>query len=201
MVVGLTGGISTGKSTVSTMFLHRGAYIIDCDIIAREVVAPGEEGLSQLVIRFGEEILQYDGTLNRKMLGTIIFNDEDARKALNEITHPLIRARVKQYIKENLLNHPSQIIIVDVPLLFEGNLAEIMDETVVVYVSEPIQLARLMERDKLTIEEAKTRIETQMSIEEKRKLADIVIDNSGKIEQTEEQVDLIWGKWQSEANE
>ncbi|MEX2104544.1 MAG: dephospho-CoA kinase [Bacilli bacterium] len=201
MVVGLTGGISTGKSTVSAMFLHRGAYIIDCDIIAREVVAPGEVGLSQLVIRFGKKILLDDGTLNRKMLGAIIFNDKDARKALNEITHPLIRARVKRYIKENLLNHPSQIIIVDVPLLFEGNLAEIMDETVVVYVSEPIQLARLVERDKLTIEEAKTRIGAQMPIEEKRKLADIVIDNSGEIEQTEEQVDLIWGKWQREANE
>ena len=86
MIVGLTGGIASGKSTVSAMFLHRGAYIIDCDVIAREIVMPGEEGLSQLVVRFGEEILLSDGTLDRKRLGAIIFNDEDSRKALNGIT-------------------------------------------------------------------------------------------------------------------
>lgn len=196
MIVGLTGGIATGKSTVSAMFLHRGAYIIDCDIIAREIVSPGEDGLSQLVIYFGGEILLPDGTLNRKKLGEIIFNDEDSRQALNNITHPLIRQRAQDYINANLAKHPKQIIIVDVPLLFEGTMVDMMDTTVLVYVNEELQLQRLMERDKLTLDQAKSRIQSQMPIEQKRKLADVIIDNSRSQQETEEQVKAIWEEWQ-----
>lgn len=192
MNIGLTGGIATGKSTVAKLLTDKGALLIDLDRIAREVVAPGQPALDQIARHFGQAVVQPDGTLDRKRLGQIVFSDPDKRKQLEAITHPAIRATMRERMRENARLYPDRLTIVDVPLLYESGLASEFDRVVVVYVPREEQLKRLMARDKLPQEEAMKRLNAQMDIEEKRALADYVIDNGGSLDATAQQADRLW---------
>lgn len=193
LIIGLTGGIATGKSTVSQMFAKRGAAIIDADVIARQVVEPETEGLAQVVAHFGKQVLDEEGRLNRPALASIIFQNEKKREKLNSILHPLIRQEMLERTEEIKKKDPHQIVIWDVPLLLEGKkMTQFVKKIIVVYIPESIQLKRLMLRNGLTEEEARARIRAQLNIEEKRKMADFVIDNSGSLSETERQVDRLW---------
>ncbi|MDP5274448.1 dephospho-CoA kinase [Chengkuizengella axinellae] len=192
MNVGLTGGIATGKSTVSKMLVHRGAVLIDADVIAREVVLPGQPVLQKVAQRFGQVVLMEDGALNRTKLGEIIFNDPIARKDLEGILHPPIRSLMKQRMVQYEKEDPNRLVVVDIPLLFESNLQELFSSVVLVYVPEIIQVKRLMKRNDLSLEEAKKRMEAQMPIEIKKELTDYIIDNSKSLEHTETQVEEFW---------
>ncbi|SDZ12598.1 dephospho-CoA kinase [Thermoactinomyces sp. DSM 45892] len=192
MIIGLTGGIATGKSTVSKMFQERGAKIIDADQIARLVVEPETEGLQQVVAAFGEGVLDSQGRLNRKALADIIFHNPNARQRLNTILHPLIRTEMKRQTAEFQRENVEAVIIWDVPLLFESGLTQLVEKVIVVYIPESLQIMRLMERDQLSEREAKARLGAQLSIEEKKKMADFVIDNSQPVLHTERQVDQLW---------
>lgn len=192
MNIGLTGGIASGKSTVSKMLVELGAHLVDADQIAREVVAPGHPVLSKVVSHFGQDILLTDGSLNRKKLGKIIFHDPSKKKALESILHPPIRAVMLERMRILEQQHPDQLVAVDVPLLYESGLSHYFDEVWVVYVPKSVQLERLMKRNQLTEAEAEARINAQWPIEKKKELADVVIDNSGSIEQTKAQVEALW---------
>ncbi|MGG1554873.1 dephospho-CoA kinase [Paenibacillus ferrarius] len=189
MNIGLTGGIACGKSTVSGMLVSRGALLVDADQIARDVVQPGSPVLEQVAAHFGQAVLNPDGSLNRKKLGELIFGSDEQRKALEGILHPPIRAMMRSQMAAYEREQPDKLVVVDVPLLFESGLASMFEATLVVYVPREVQLERLIARDALTEAQAALRLEAQMGIEEKRKLADFVIDNSGTLEQTMEQVE------------
>lgn len=189
MNIGLTGGIACGKSTVAAMFVQRGAVLIDADQIAREVVLPGSPALAQVADRFGQAVLQPDGSLNRKALGEIVFRDEAARKELESILHPRIRALMRERLESNERESPNKLVVVDVPLLFESKLEQMFEETVLVYIPRSLQLTRLERRDGLTRQQAESRLAAQMPIDAKRELADYIIDNSGERSDTERQVD------------
>lgn len=192
MNIGLTGGIACGKSTVSAMLVSRGAILVDADRIAREVVEPGSLVLDAVAGLFGQEILLPEGALNRKRLGEIIFADEEARKQLEGLLHPAIRVVMSERMTSAELEFPDRLVVVDVPLLYESGLEAMFQEVLVVYVPREIQLRRLMERDKLTPGQADERLKAQMPIERKKEKADIVIDNSGSREETEDQVEKFW---------
>lgn len=195
MIIGLTGGISSGKSTVSHFISKLGIPIIDADVIARDVVEPGEEAFNQIVSHFGTQVLNEEGTIARKRLGEIIFNDEKERKKLNSIVHPAIRKRMIE-TKDRLFGEGHPVVVYDLPLLFESDLRHMVDKVLLVYVEEQIQLERLMARDQSSKEEALSRIQSQMPLKDKTKLADEVINNNGSIEGTEEQLRQILVKWQ-----
>ncbi|WP_018931290.1 dephospho-CoA kinase [Gracilibacillus lacisalsi] len=196
LIIGLTGNIATGKSTISNMIQEKYQIpVIDADIVSREVVEPGEQALEKIAATFGEEILLEDGTLNRKLLGSIIFQDQSKREQLNAIVHPAVRKRMISQ-KEELLQQGYQSIVMDIPLLFENNLTYLVEKTIVVYTTEDVQLQRLIERNDLTEKEARNRMNSQMNIEEKRELADAVIDNSGSIKESEIQLINILKKWE-----
>jgi dephospho-CoA kinase len=184
MNIGLTGGIASGKSTVARMLVESGAALVDADRIAREIVEPGQPSLAQIVERFGQAVLHEDGTLNRKKLGEIVFADEAKRKALEAITHPAIRAVMRERMDKLQREAPKRLVVVDVPLLYESGLQSLFEEVMVVYVPRSLQLERLMKRDGLSKADAERRLNAQMDIEEKKRLADIVIDNSGSLEDT-----------------
>ncbi|ANS73760.1 dephospho-CoA kinase [Paenibacillus yonginensis] len=192
MKIGLTGGIATGKSTVSRMLTRRGALLIDADVLAREVMEPGHPVLEAVVQRFGKDILLPDGTLDRKKLGTRVFESPEERLALNAITHPAIRAETKRRIEAYEAEYPDKLVVADIPLLYESGLDSLYETIMVVYVPREIQLMRLMERDGLDALQAEARLSAQMDIEQKRTIADIVIDNSQGLEQTEAQVEAFW---------
>ena len=192
MIIGLTGGIACGKSTVAQMLQAKGAVLIDADRIAREVVEPGSPILAQVAGRFGTGVLQEDGSLDRKKLGEIVFADKAARKDLEAILHPAIRTRMWASIEASERERPQRLTVADIPLLYESGHEARFPEVMVVYVPEAVQLERLMARDKLTAEQAEARIRAQMPIEEKRRRADVVIDNSGTRENTFEQIDRFW---------
>jgi dephospho-CoA kinase len=192
MNLGLTGGIATGKSTVSAMLVRRGAKLIDADQIAREVVLPGSPVLAQVSERFGKAVLQEDGGLHRKKLGEIIFADPSARKELENILHPPIRMIMKERMRTWETEHPHDLVVVDIPLLFESNLQSMFSEVMLVYTTTEIQLERLMRREGIGMFEAQLRLKAQMEIDKKKTLADIVIDNSGTVEETEKQIDDFW---------
>ncbi|MED4727568.1 dephospho-CoA kinase [Aneurinibacillus migulanus] len=193
MIIGLTGGIACGKSTVSRMLAERDARIIDADIIAREVVRPGEEAWSLVVERFGRDILLANDELDRVKLGSLVFSDEQARLDLNAIVHPAVRGRMRQLTKE-AQEEGIGLIVLDIPLLYESKLEYMVEKVVVVYCTVNQQLERLMKRNGFDEEEAQRRIASQMSIEDKRLRADYVIDNSGTLTETEQQVDELVGR-------
>lgn len=187
MLIGLTGGIATGKSTVSRMLLALGETVIDSDQIARQVVEPGELAYLKIVQHFGEHILQEDRTINRKALGAIVFTHPEERKVLEEITHPIILDEMQRQAKAALLSGIPRVFF-DVPLLIEINMHKQVDKVVVVYTDEETQLQRLMERDRLSKEEALKRMKAQMPIDEKVKYADYIIENDGTIAELEMKV-------------
>ena len=193
LLVGLTGSIATGKSTVSRMFAHLGARVIDADLLAREVVMPGQAAYARIVEEFGPQVVQEDGSLDRKALGALVFGDSAKRKRLEEITHPAIglrRARLLSVLDEEAFEG---VVIWDAALLFEGGGAGRMDRVVVVYADPETERRRLVERDGLSDADARARIASQMPVAEKAKLAHHVIDNSGTRDETERQVRTIYG--------
>ncbi|MGG4394454.1 dephospho-CoA kinase [Paenibacillus thiaminolyticus] len=192
MNIGLTGGIASGKSTVSRLLVERGALLVDADRIAREIVLPGSPALDQIADRFGADMLLPDGSLDRKRLGNVVFSDAAKRKALEEITHPAIRQEMMTQMRRLEEEHPQSLVVVDVPLLYESGLTDRFEEIVVVYVPQAIQLERLMRRDGLTEAEATERLLSQWDIEMKRERADYVIDNSKGMEETRQQVEQFW---------
>lgn len=192
MNIGLTGGIATGKSTVAKLLTVRGAILIDLDGIAREVVEPGQPSLLRIAERFGQAVLQKDGSLDRKKLGAVVFADPAERKALEAIIHPAIRTVMKERMSYHEGNSPDKLVVIDVPLLYESGLESYFQQIMVVYVPREEQLQRLLERDKLTVEEAQRRIQAQMDIEEKKRRADVLINNSGSLADTEQQIEGYW---------
>lgn len=194
MIIGLTGGIASGKSTVSALLVNKGARLVDADVIAREVMLPGHKVLAAVVEQFGEDILFPDGTLNRVKLGDIVFNDPEALKTLNQLTHPAIRQEIKERMLSMEQEDPGKLILVDIPLLFESRLESLFKEIIVVYVPREVQITRLMERNRLSLEEAEARLKAQMDIELKRSKANYIIDNSGDLTHTEHQVAVLWDR-------
>ena len=194
LLVGLTGGIATGKSTVSAMFAHLGAKVVDADLLAREVVMPGQPALAEIVQEFGGEVLQADGQLDRKRLGAIVFADPARRRRLEEITHPAIYARQQRILSVYEEEAWEGIVIWDAAVLIESGGAKRMDRLVVVFADPATELARLMARDGMSEAEARARKASQMPVADKAKLADYVVDNSGTRAETERQVRDVYGK-------
>jgi dephospho-CoA kinase len=192
LLVGLTGGIGTGKSTVSTMLRALGAVVVDADVLAREVAAPGEPTLARIVAEFGRGVLRADGTLDRKALGAIVFGDPAKRKRLEVLTHPAIRERFASRLAEIAAHGFHGIAFFDAPVMIESGNYKTMDRLVVVVADEATQIARLMERDGMSHDEALARIRSQMPLSEKARLADYVIDNSGDRAATEKQVKRVY---------
>jgi dephospho-CoA kinase len=187
--VGLTGGIGSGKSEVSKRLVARGAVLIDADAIAREVVEPGSAGLAAIVREFGAGVLLPDGTLDRPKLGSIVFGDPERLAALNAITHPLIGRRSRERFEAA---PEDAIVVYDMPLLTEGNLASLHDVVIVVDVPVEVQIARLVERRGMTEADAKARIAAQATREQRRAIADHVIDNTGSLTELDARVDEVW---------
>lgn len=194
LIIGLTGSIASGKSTVSSMLAELNIPIVDADKIAREVVHPGEEAYSTVVRVFGAEILKSDQTLDRKKLGAIIFADEKKRDQLNNIIHPAIRKKMLEQ-RDAYVKFGEKCVVLDIPLLFESKLTHYIEKIIVVSVDEEVQLERLMSRDKYTQEEAQQRIKSQIPVRDKAKLADAVIDNNGTPEETYEQLIKLLKSW------
>ena len=187
VIIGLTGGIASGKSTVSNMLKDLSIPVIDADEEARLAVDKGEKAYNDIIAYFGTEILMEDGTIDRPKLGSIIFPNQEKRSVLNSIVHPAVREKMQQK-KENYIALGHKVIVLDIPLLFESKLTHMIDKVIVVYVNEQTQLERLMHRNGYSNEEAKSRISSQLPLNEKRKLADYVIDNNGPIEETRKQL-------------
>ena len=186
-VIGLTGGIATGKTTVSAIFENAGAVIIDADRIARMVVKKNMPAYRQIVDKFGKSVLLPDGEIDRTALGNLIFNDPKKKQLLNTIVHPCVRKETDRQLKHLEKNNPDALVILDIPLLLETGMHSNLSEVIVVYAPEHIQIKRLIKRDHISRAEALARIRSQMPIEEKKKLATMVIDNSGTKERTRKQ--------------
>lgn len=189
-VIGLTGGIASGKSTVSKYLKDQGIPILDADQIAKDLVEVGEEGWFKLKEAFGERILLEDGKIDRPELGRIIFQDPEQRKVLNGILHPMVRARIDRTLEE-LRFQGRELAVVDVPLLIEAEMTDMVEEVWLVSTDLDTQIARLKARDQLNHAEALARINSQMSLEEKKKRATVIIDNSGSIEDTLKQINKL----------
>lgn len=194
VIIGLTGSIASGKSTVATILKQYGLPIVDADEVARKVVEKGEPTLKKIVEVFGEEILTENGEMDRKKVGAIVFHDEEKRKLLNSIIHPAIRAEMLRQRDEHIQNG-EKAVVMDIPLLFESKLQHFVEKILVVTVDEDVQLKRLMERNNFTEEEAKARISSQIPLTEKVKQADAVIFNNGTIEETKRQVEIVLHNW------
>jgi dephospho-CoA kinase len=192
-LVGLTGGIASGKSTVAKILESLGAAIIDADVLSREVVEPDQDAWKDIIASFGAEIVQADRTLDRTKLRTIIFNNPEARKKLESIIHPRVRALAEKRISERAAAGYA-VIVYEVPLLFEGNLNEWLRPVILVACDVGTQRSRLQKRDRLAAAEAQKHIDAQMSLEEKRRLADYVIENNGSLEDLERQVRAVLEK-------
>ena len=191
LLVGLTGSIATGKSTVSAMFAHQGARVIDADLLSREVVIPGQPAYARILEEFGPHLVLEDGSLDRKALGAIVFADPARRKRLEEITHPAVGARQQRILSVLDEEGFEGIVLWDAALLFETGGVSKMDKVVVVFADPDTERRRLMARDGLSEADARARIASQMPIAEKAKRADHVIDNSGTRKETESQVRAV----------
>ncbi|MGK7377977.1 dephospho-CoA kinase [Planococcus sp. 1R117A] len=200
MIIGLTGSIASGKSTVSEMLKELGYPIVDADKVARLVVEPGSETLQEIEALFGKEIILPDGSMDRKRVGELIFNDPASRKKLNDVIHPAIRMEMIRQRSE-LLKNGHEIVIMDIPLLFESRLQHMVDKVLVVSVTEENQLKRLMERNGLTEKEAKARISSQLPMSVKEEGADAVIYNNGAVEETKWQLNRILEQWREKSIE
>ncbi|MDD3439672.1 MAG: dephospho-CoA kinase [Clostridiaceae bacterium] len=191
MVIGLTGGIASGKSTVSAKLKELGAAVIDADLLARDVVRKGEIAYNKIVQCFGADILLPGGDIDRKKLGDIVFSDKEKLELLNSITHPEIINRMKERIQE-LKAEGAKVIVVDAAILIEMGLHKYVDSVWVLSVDRETQLKRLAERDKYDYREAENRINSQFTDEVRKKYADVVIDNSKPIEEVEKRLEELW---------
>lgn len=200
MIIGLTGSIATGKSTVANRFKEHGIPVVDADLIARQVVEPGSETLQKIAQAFGESALHADGTMNREEIGRQIFGNEEKRALLNGIIHPAIRKEMLRQ-KDHHLANGKKIVILDIPLLFESKLEHFVEQILVVATSREIQKQRLMARNGLSEQEALERMNSQLSIDDKAKWADEVIRNDGTLEELEAQVDALVSNWMKSLSE
>ncbi|MBM9622200.1 dephospho-CoA kinase [Streptomyces zhihengii] len=189
LTVGLTGGIGAGKSEVSRLFVSYGAVLVDADRIAREVVEPGTPGLAAVVEAFGREVLTPQGALDRPKLGSVVFSDPERLATLNAIVHPLVGARSREL---EAAAGPDDVVVHDVPLLMENGLAELYDVVVVVDASPETQLDRLVRLRGMSESDARARMAAQATREERRAVADLVIDNDGPLGELEPQVRKVW---------
>lgn len=193
-LIGLTGGIASGKSTVSSILMNKGHKVIDADIISREVVEAGKPANKEIAQYFGEKVLNDDGSLDREALGNLVFSDEKLLQILNDITHPYIFKEIEEKIYRSCINH--RIVFVDIPLLFERydeftKQGIIFDEIWLVYVDRDTQLKRLMSRNGLNQQQATDRIKTQIPLDEKKEKATRVIDNNGDLTQLNRNVEEL----------
>ncbi|AEF17629.1 Dephospho-CoA kinase [Thermoanaerobacterium xylanolyticum LX-11] len=194
-VIGLTGGIASGKSTVSSILKSLGAVIIDADVVSREIMIKGTETYNILISVFGREILRKDGEIDRRKLGNLVFADKEKLNKLNEITHPEIIKRIKDIIEEERKKGKEKAIVLDAALLIEMKLFNMVDEVWLVVVDKKTQIRRLMKRDNLSYKDALNRIKSQMSIEDKMKYADFIINNCKDFNAIKRQVELLWGRF------
>ncbi|MED1203223.1 dephospho-CoA kinase [Heyndrickxia acidicola] len=193
-IIGLTGGIASGKSTVAKMLIEKGFIVVDADLAARKVVEKGETAYYQIVREFGESILNEDKSINRTALGDIIFNHNDKRLLLNSFVHPAVRAYMNKE-KNAAIADGRHTIFLDIPLLFESKLMSMVEKTILVFVDEDVQLERLMLRNQLSEQDARARISSQMPLREKILLADAVINNNGSLVETEKQLNSYIHEW------
>lgn len=194
-VIGLTGGIASGKSTVSKILKRLGAVIIDADIVSREIMLKGNSAYNKIVEYFGIFILKENGEIDRKKLGNIVFADKEKLLKLNEITHPVIIEEIKEKIKTEKEKKREKAVVLDAALLIEMKMHKMVDEVWLVVVDSKTQIKRVMERDKLSYEDAVNRIKSQMSLEDKMKYADFIINNCKDFNAIEKQVNLFWGRF------
>jgi len=196
LIVGLTGGIVGGKSTVASMFKDLGAKIIDVDKLGHSVILPYSPAWGKIIKLFKKDILRNDLTIDREKLGKIVFANQALLKKLNEITHPEIIKLIKKEINlaKDKTRNQEKILVIDAALIYEAKIDRLMDKIIVVYVNEDEQTKRLVKRSNLSKEEALQRIKSQMPMKEKVKMADYVIDNSNSLDETEKQVEKIWKK-------
>ncbi|PAE41994.1 dephospho-CoA kinase [Bacillus sp. 7884-1] len=194
LVIGLTGGIASGKSTVSNMLKEMDITVIDADVEARLAVEKGEPAYQKIIAEFGDDILLDTEEIDRVKLGSIIFHNAEKRQLLNGIVHPEVRKRMNNQV-EAARARGEQVIVLDIPLLFESKLTHMVEKTILVYVDRDIQLNRLMERNDLSLEDAKARISSQMPLSDKVALADAVINNNGSISETKRQLIEILTGW------
>ena len=194
LIVGLTGGIVGGKSTVASMFRDLGAKIIDADILGHSVILPYKPAWKKIIKLFGEDILGNDLTIDREKLGKIVFADQAFLKKLNEMTHPEIIKLIKKEINmaRNKTHNQEKILVIDAALIYEAKIDKIMDKIIVVYIDEDEQIKRLIKRNNLSKDEASQRVKSQIPMKEKIKMADYVIDNNDTLDKTKEQVETIW---------
>lgn len=200
-VIGLTGGMASGKSLVAATLRELGAEVIDADAIAREVVSPGSPALREIAAAFGPSALHPDGSLNRAALAARIFEDPEARRRLNAITHPPIRRRIAELLAAIRVRRPDAIVVIDIPLLLDVTPPDAypLDGIVVVYANEAAQVSRLAARDGLTEAAARRRLAAQRPLREKLPEATWVIDNSGTPEETRRHTEALWQAWQASA--
>jgi dephospho-CoA kinase len=194
LVIGLTGGIASGKSTVSNMLKEMNITVIDADVEARLAVEKGEPAYQKVIAEFGDDIVLSGGDIDRQKLGSIIFHNAEKRELLNSIVHPEVRKRMNDQVEAARVRG-EEVIILDIPLLFESKLTYMVEKTILVYVDREIQLKRLMERNDLSLEDAEARIKSQMPLSEKVTLADAVINNNGTITETKKQVMEVLKGW------
>ena len=193
-LIGLTGGIASGKSVVAGRLAEHGAVVVDADQIAREVVEPGTPGLARIATEFGDAVITADGSLDRAALGAIIFRSPEKREALNAITHPAVATRSHELFEAAAAADPGAIVVYDVPLLVEAGRSDEFDLVVVVDASTETRLARLTQLRGMSRDEAMHRINSQATNTERLAIADVVIDSNGTLEQTLEQADALWEK-------
>jgi len=196
--IGLTGGIGAGKSEVSRLLASLGAVIVDADLIAREVVEPGTEGLAAVVAEFGEQVLRPDGTLDRPKLGALVFADPAKLAALNAIVHPLVRRRSQELEERAVAADPDVVIVQDVPLLAENGMASAFDRVVVVDAPDEVRLERLVKLRGMEEGEARARMAAQATREQRLAIADHVVVNDGSLEHLAEQVRAVWRRLDAE---
>ncbi|MBN1652446.1 MAG: dephospho-CoA kinase [Deltaproteobacteria bacterium] len=192
LLIGITGGIATGKTTVAEMLSRLGSPLIDFDLLARVVQQPGKPAFRDIVSFFGTNVLRPEGDLDRKKLSQIVFQDEHKRRRLEHFTHPRILKEYRKQITRLTSEKPAAIIQIVVPLLIEADLQHMFDKLILVYVAQEEQLRRLMKRDGISKPRAQRILAAQLSIEDKRRYADYVIDNSLSLEHTQKQVERLW---------
>ncbi|MCY8093773.1 dephospho-CoA kinase [Bacillus haynesii] len=194
LVIGLTGGIASGKSTVAQMFQQCGITVVDADVIAKEAVEQGMPAYQKIVETFGQGVLLETGDIDRRKLGEIVFANEEKRLQLNAIVHPEVRKMmIKQ--RDEAIRAGERFVVLDIPLLYESGLEHLTEKVIVVWVPKELQLERLMKRNRFNEDEALNRIHAQHSLDEKKKRADAVIDNSGSLKDTEAQLHQLLDTW------